>query len=120
MIDITGVDLKEFAKEVYRLSIPRGLGRLHFVAGELSDEDAAACIVNGNLHMDYVHGRGCKMNVMKNGFGRSMAPSSWYDHDDVDYENLLAKFGFSLEYKAQHSGACECSACVAKRTLARV
>ena len=30
MIDVTGIDLVEFAKKVYELSVPQGMGILHF------------------------------------------------------------------------------------------
>ena len=39
-IDITGINLIEFVKEVYKLSVPAGLGYLHFRKGELTNEEA--------------------------------------------------------------------------------
>jgi len=39
-IDVTGIDLIQFIKEVYKLSVPAGLGYLHFRKGELTNEEA--------------------------------------------------------------------------------
>ena len=68
-IDITGIDLIKFVKEVYRLSIPAGLGRLHFKEGGLTDEEAEEILgvwkddKQFALDMDYVRGRACKMTI---------------------------------------------------------
>ena len=62
MIDITGIDLKEFAKAVYAMSVPAGMGFMHFQAGPLPDEAAQKLVdhsVNDSrlaLKMDYVGG----------------------------------------------------------------
>ena len=34
-IDVTGIDLIQFIKEVYKLSVPAGLGYLHFRDGKM-------------------------------------------------------------------------------------
>lgn len=115
-IDVTGIDLVAFAKEVYRLSLPKGLGRFHFQPGDLSDEDANACVHDGSLDMDYVRGRCCKMHVSRQN-GQLLAPDSWYDHTDTDYAALLSKFGFSLPATSAHGAACECDTCQAERSL---
>ena len=116
MIDITGVNLVEFAKEVYKLSVPRGLGWLHQTSDPLTDEEAKTNIHDGCLHMDYVKGRGCKMNVFKRG-DQLQAPDTWYDHEDATYQALLAKFGFAMPSRHEHGCACECADCMAKRVM---
>lgn len=95
-IDITGIDLKQFAKEVYALSQPQGLGFLHLQHGPLSDEDAAAVVARGSermpLRMDYVNGRACKMTVWCDD-GRLTINDSWFDHSDSALAELLRRCG---------------------------
>lgn len=97
-IDITGIDLKEFVKEVYALSKPQGMGILHYQEGELSDTDAQEIIEKFKnseriaISMDYVRGRACKMTVWKEN-GKLLIVDNWYDHSDLQFEALLKKFG---------------------------
>lgn len=118
-IDLTGVDLKEFAKKVYELSVPQGFGFFHAVDGPLSEEDAIS-IVNGfaddkriALGMDYTHGRACKMTVFKDESGKPFIYNSWYDHTDSQLATLLEHFNISsaIFEKADHEAACNCSDC---------
>ena len=94
MIEITGIDLKEFAKKVYELSSPQGMGFLHFTPAPLSDERAKEIInrfVNDKwaaLRMDYVDGRACKM-VVKKIDGKLFINDNWYDHTDEQLQELL-------------------------------
>lgn len=44
-VDITGVNLKEFAKEVYNLSGPQGMGTIHYIPGPLSDDVAEEIVI---------------------------------------------------------------------------
>lgn len=88
MIEITGVDLVAFAKAAYELSQPQGMGWLHARPGPLDDataEDLVRRCASGSvaLHMDYVHGRSCKMVVFREDDGRLMISDSWYDHTDA-------------------------------------
>lgn len=68
-IDITGIDLIKFIKEVYGLSVPAGLGWLHFTEGEPTDEEAKEILDVWKrdkqfvLDLDYIKGRACKMIV---------------------------------------------------------
>ena len=119
MIKITGVNLKEFVKEVYHLSVPQGLGFLHYEPKPLSDEDAIEivnCLEDDSrivLSMDYVHGRACKMTVYKKGEGEGediYIHDSWYDHTDKQFKSLLSKFNIELNTDgAKHSKACNCN-----------
>jgi hypothetical protein len=112
-IDITGVDLVEFAKAVYELSAPQGLGFFHFREGSLSTWEAnqhidreARCV----LDMDYVNGRACKMHVRKDG-DKLLIDSPWYDHTDAQLEQLLAKFNIKYEPTEKHNTTCNCVEC---------
>ena len=110
MIDVTGVDLVKFAQKVYELSVPQGLGFLHFTPKPLSDEEAKELICNGELDMDYVHGRACKMNVRDNKIN-----DAWYDHTDDQLKELLDAFGIKAKTAAAHGYACNCTKCQTRR-----
>ena len=110
MIDVTGIDLAAFAKAVYRLSVPVGMGILHAQKGELDDETATDIANHLSFAMDYIHGRCCKMHLRAEG-GKLLAPDTWYDHTDADYSELLSEFGFSMEGEPEHGCACECNKC---------
>jgi len=111
MIDVTGINLVAFAKAVYRLSVPQGLGSLHAETGELDQAEAERIANAGEFHMDYVYGRACKMFLRENEDGKLCAPESWYDHTDDQYGRLLAEFGFSREKLPDHPPACNCPEC---------
>jgi hypothetical protein len=93
MIDITGVNLHKFVKEIYALSRPQGLGAFHFVEGPLSDEQANAIVAqyanNRNIavSMDYVNGRACKMVVFRKK-ERLEIGDQWFDHSNADLWEL--------------------------------
>lgn len=101
MIDITGVDLRKFVKEVYDLSKPQGLGFLHFKDEPLTDAEVDE-IISGEgsfirssvaLGMDYINGRSCKMTVRKAEGGRLEINDRWYDHSDAALSELLKRVG---------------------------
>ena len=122
MINITGINLIAFVKEVYRLSSPQGLGILHFEKGELSDEDAKDYLYGDNdsiaLNMDYVHGRACKMVVYRNKSKDNALEinDKWYDHTDEQFRELLKYFGReSLILTNKHNVACNCIDCCKDR-----
>lgn len=107
MIEITGINLKEFAKKVYELSSPLGLGYLHYKKDHvLSDEDAQACIDivaewdrhRIALNMDYVHGRCCKMVVFKE-VDKLFIRNKWWDHTPEQLTELLNSQGIKNELK---------------------
>ena len=118
MIDVTGVDLVEFAKKVYELSVPQGLGFLHFKPEPLTDEEAKGCIRReGNivLDMDYVNGRACKM-VVRSENGKFVISDTWYDHTDKALAQLLQHFGIAIPPSMQHGCACNCMDCQYERS----
>ena len=119
MIDITGVNLVVFVKKVYELSVPQGLGVLHFKEGGLSDEEAKAIVSRGQINMDYVHGRACKMNVFFKE-GKWYISDRWYDHTNEQLrELLLSTFPkdkpLSVGFEKEHIVSCNCAECQKKR-----
>lgn len=101
-LDITGVDLGELVRGAYDLSIPAGLGDLHYTPGGLSDDEVEVilgnCLGVGYNHLavalDYVKGRGCKMNVFKGEGeeeGRLYIERNWFDHTDKQLIELLKR-----------------------------
>lgn len=126
-IDITGIDLIKFVKEVYKLSIPVGLGRLHFKEGSLTNEEAEEILdiwkndKQFSLDMDYIKGRACKMTVFKDR-NRIYIRSPWHDHTDMRLAKLLKmvwpKDKLFPELKAEEHGiACHCIHCQIKRGI---
>jgi len=124
-IDVTGIDLIKFIREVYKLSIPAGLGWIHFTEGELTDEEAKEIldIWKNNkqfaLYMDYIKGRACKMTIFKNK-DKLYIRSSWFDHTDIQLKKLLKAVWPEdkpfPELKAEEHGiSCNCVHCQSKR-----
>lgn len=123
MIEITGVNLIKFIRKVYELSIPQGIGILHYKEGILSNEEVISLLHPLNpiiIDMDYVKGRACKMQVFKikeNLFIRD----NWYDHTNEQLRELL-KHALPNDVKFQvldcqeHSVVCECIDCQVKRS----
>ena len=113
MIDITKVDLVQFVKKVYDLSVPQGFGFLHAVDGSLTDEEASTLINpkgRNAISMDYVRGRACKMNVFRTD-DKLTINDSWYDHTDEDFNVLLDTFNINRPELAEHGCSCACSTC---------
>ena len=95
MIDITGVNLIEFVKKVYELSVPVGMGFMHAEPGGLTSEEAAVYIDVDNrivVSMDYVKGRQCKMTVFEED-DKFVIRDQWFDHSDSALEQLLKSVG---------------------------
>jgi len=115
-IEITGVDLVEFTKKVYELSVPQGLGILHFTDSLLTTDEANNLInifKKDNriaLNLDYVHGRACKMVVFKKE-GKLFIRSSWYDHTNAQLKQLLDTFNINMSVTWEHGIACNCTDC---------
>ncbi len=121
MIDISRVDLKEFAKKVYELSVPQGYGFLHAKPGPLSDEVAEELVNRYKktnhgvaLSMDYVSGCACKMTVFRENENLTIH-DNWYDHTDAQFDTLLSSSGVERLTAPKHGGACNCSDCQKER-----
>lgn len=121
MIDITNVNLVEFAKKIYELSVPQGLGFLHYDSTPLSDENAKTLIHDSGriaLDMDYVSGRSCKMTVLRDIKTRKLyIPDSWYDHTDRIFSRLLNHFGIQKDIQNKHNISCACIDCESARSM---
>ena len=124
-IDITGVDLKEFVKKAYEMSIPVGMGHMHYQPGPMSDEDAEAILSGANspsgvlpggtyFSMDYFRGRACKISAWEKD-GRIVTGDTWYDHTDDQYAELLWHFKIKYKDKKAHGIACHCVVCEGER-----
>ena len=116
MIDVTNVNMIRFVQKVYEFSQPQGLGILHFQPGEITEKEAKSFIKdNGEIALDYVKGRACKMFVTKQNDGLFIR-NSWYDHTDSQLFELLDSVGIkNIVKKQQHGGACNCSDCRKER-----
>ena len=120
MIDVTDVDKIELIKKAYELSRPRarpqGLGMLHFSENPLGEEEARGWLrPDGTFHLDYVKGRSCKLNLIKQN-DRFYINTPWYDHTDEQLVQLFKHVG--IDYKPgqeEHNGCCNCDPCRAKR-----
>lgn len=118
MIDVSGCDVRELVRAAYDLSVPQGLGFLHYTPDSLSEEEIdeilampsmAHCLVN----MDYVKGRACKFNVWQEGESLQIA-NPWYDHTDAQLTELLRRVGANLSKPPAEEGhgvACNCVEC---------
>jgi len=120
MIDITGVDLVKFAQKVYELSVPQGMGFLHYTSEPLSEEEAKSLVQDNDrsvLDMDYIRGRACKMHVRKEN-GKLLIGDSWYDHTERIYDELLNSFDIKRPVSIQEHGcACNCIDCQSSRVV---
>ena len=128
MIDITGVNLIEFVKRVYELSIPQGLGFLHYKNRGLTDEEAKQLILpekegcqyakNIVVDMDYIKGRACKMIVFKEN-DKLYIRNSWYDHMDEQLRELLIsilpEYTELPKINEEHGISCNCLDCQLKK-----
>lgn len=104
LIDITDVDLRDFVRQVYELSVPIGLGFVHYRPDPLTEKEVddllSMCASKQDepweLYMDYIHGRACKMIVWRHSDGRLYIRKRWDDHTQKDFEKLLTRCG--VEY----------------------
>ena len=124
MIDITGIDPVKFVQKVYELSIPQGMGFLHYTTSLLSEEESFDIVQHTQssnivLSMDYIRGRACKMNVF-NEKGKWMIHDSWYDHTDSQLKKLLSAFNIKVTGSKEHGCACNCGDCQLKPRSERV
>ena len=114
VIEVTNIDPAALVRAVYSLSIPRGMGFLHFVPNnELSDDEVASHIRrDGTIHMDYVYGRGCKFHTWARD-GKLFMDTPWYDHTDADLKKLCQMCGIALPSATPetHNDACACPEC---------
>lgn len=101
LIEVTGADLRVMVKAAYELSVPVGLGMLHFTLDDLSDEEIDSLInPTGRIavSMDYVRGRACKFTVWREvDTGRLFIRNEWFDHRSILLDEVLRRVGISAE-----------------------
>lgn len=98
MIEIPESKLSQFVRKVYELSVPVGMGFMHYKDEPLSDTEVIDIIQPGKtiiVNMDYVNGRCCKMRVIKKD-GKLYTNDTWYDHTRSELKELLAHVGVEL------------------------
>ncbi|MBU7046027.1 MAG: hypothetical protein HXS54_06275 [Theionarchaea archaeon] len=108
-------------KEAINLSSPQGLGFLHFLPGEPSQElvDEVLSWFRENdyvaLDMDYVQGRAVKLTVFRDEKGLYIT-APWYDHSDTELQLLCQSLQLSMpSSELKHGGGCNCDTCRDKR-----
>ena len=94
-------NLIKFIQDVYDLSHPVGMGKIHYTPEPLSDEEAHSIAdqAKGRLfetsglliRMDYVNGRACKMNIYATADGTLYIDSNWFDHTKAEFSRLLQR-----------------------------
>ncbi len=97
-IEIPADKLADAVKAAYTLSVPIGMGHLHYRQGPL-DEGTLKDILSHEhygdvaVHLDYVHGRCCKFVVFKDEAGKLFIAPDWYDHSEPELVSLLTTIG---------------------------
>lgn len=98
MIDLTGVDLVDLVKAAYDLSVPQGMGVIHFTPEALTDEEASVLLSRESgsrsvaLSLDYVKGRAVKLTVWRDGETLTTR-DEWFDHSPEQFRELLDRVG---------------------------
>ena len=98
MIEITGIDLKRFAKKVFQLSEPTA--RVSS-ADPMSDTTMGMVLKTAGvknwrkyvLDMHIVQGRACNMTVFENDQGRWFIQDTWHGHTQEQLGELLDHCG---------------------------
>ena len=102
MLKLPKVPLERIVNAVYKLSVPMGLGQLHYKPGELSvNEQQMVVLSNTNLsqgvdwdgmrlvmYLDYVKGRCCKFRLYE-ADGEYYIYNKWPDHTSAQITALL-------------------------------
>jgi len=113
-IDITNVDLVEFAKAVYELSD-------HLIPDldPLTEEEIEQVVIPAPsafaLRMDSIRGVPCKMGAYRNPDGKIHIENTWYDHTDEQFKAILDRFNIEYGELAPHRSTCNCLDCQWKR-----
>lgn len=101
MIDITNCNLRELVQAAYELSVPQGLGFMHFRPSPLTEEEISGILTRHEhdnicaVSMDYIHGRSVKLTVYKKE-DRLWIDHEWYDHTTEDLNLLLKRIGVDI------------------------
>ncbi len=104
MIEITGIDLRRFAKKVYELSPKTDKKDTHET---LSDTMMGVVLTSGGLKgwkkyaldMKVVGGRECSMTVFESEQGRWFVQDLWHGHSQEQLKTLLDYCGVTADVK---------------------
>jgi len=107
-IEIKKEQLSKLISAAYDLSVPVGMGFLHYQEGPLPEYalndilnkfelglikvDQESDYPSVVLNLDYVFGRQVKLSVLSQG-GKILIDNSWYDHSDEVFQQLLKRIG---------------------------
>lgn len=95
--------VKPLVRKAYELSVPVGMGMIHYRPGPLDsmgvDELVRVMNKTGYLSMDYVHGRQVKFTIRKIG-DYYFVHRRWPDHTEAQLIELLASVGVEFPTKA--------------------
>ena len=97
MIEVTGINLKRFTQQVYRLSKPTDKSR---ESDPLSDTGMGMVLESRGmknwhkyvLDMHVVQGRECNMTVFEGNDGRWFINDTWHGHTEEQFDELLSSF----------------------------
>lgn len=87
----------------YELSVPQGMGFMHFNPGPLDADTVSAIVAQTTsfgcrLSMDYVRGRAVKLSVLVAADGRLyIGADRWYDHSPEQLAELAKRLGLVAE-----------------------
>lgn len=119
MIRIKAYQVPQLIETVYNMSVPVGMGYLHYKAGNIDKKTIDALIHRFEerlkwatsverpegypwpetlVTMDYVNGRQCKFNVSYFR-GEIVINDGWYDHTEFQFEELLLTCGIDINDK---------------------
>ena len=115
LVDLTGVDMPRLVARAYDLSVPLGMGYLHFTPEPLTEEEVESLLADGTelpyilpkdyvLNLDYVKGRSVKLRVLRTDRVSFPVPegcqmwmyADWFDHSREQLEDLL-EFAMPVE-----------------------
>lgn len=98
-IDVTSCNMRQLIAKAYELSMPQGLGHLHYTPKPLGEGEIDAIIERSKndtrypIEMDYVNGRAVKLYVFRGDNGKLVIGDSWYDHTDAELDELCEAIG---------------------------
>ena len=109
------LDVAEFIRTVHSLSSAQGKGFLDDKKGILPDSEIQPYLTDlaqdGRTRMDYIRGRSIKMSIHMHEGHYLIRDGAWYDHNDGEFNELLARFGISRRTEQEHGCACQCDDC---------
>jgi len=107
MIRVKEDQVRTLVAAVYDMSLPVGLGFLHYTPEPLTDAELDHLIDferEAVVALDYCKGRQCKFGIYKSKLDGSLLMSDhWYDHSDADYVTLLESVGIEVPGHLQES-----------------